>query len=473
MIHLSVTELAQESGTSPATVVRFCQGLEFRGYQELKLALARETVAPDLQLLDEVDAADGPSQIVSKVLSGAANALQEAARAVDGPGLARLADLIVGANRVLFVAVGTSAPLASDAAYRLTTIGVDARFIADAHVQHVSARMLGPQDACVAVSHTGSTTETLTAVRAAARSGAATAAITSFARSPLTESVDRVLVAGSRETAYRIEAMTSRIVHMSVLDALFALVVLNKAGQPGFHGCHRRCARRTSNLNHPPKCRSPAQRQPSVADSGEPQPVRAARKQPEGASCMDGTVRNSGGSGVPNVTVSDGRTITRTAADGTFTIDPAGPFVFLTRPAGFTADPWFVPAGARDVTFTLHAQEDVFPYRFVHVSDLHVSVDNGKRFYPSGSELGSGEALARFLGGLPDRAQDVQSVIATGDLTDLGLDDEYRALQSAVAASTLPVHLLPGNHDHIAGTNLQMQVSRNGLPDPWSRHSRI
>lgn len=33
------------------------------------------------------------------------------------------------------------------------------------------------------------------------------------------------MVAGSRETAYRIEAMTSRIMHLSVLDALFALVV--------------------------------------------------------------------------------------------------------------------------------------------------------------------------------------------------------------------------------------------------------
>jgi DNA-binding MurR/RpiR family transcriptional regulator len=230
VIHQSVSELAQGCGTSPATVVRFCQTLGLRGYQELKLALARETIPPEQQVLDEVSESDGPDDIVRKVLTGASEALSSASRTVDAGTLDAVADLLTGARRVLFVAIGTSAPLAADAAYRLTNIGVDAFFSPDAHVQHVTAKMLGPADVCVAVSHTGSTVETLAAMRGAAAAGAATAAITSFARSPLTEIVSHVIVAGSRETAYRIEAMTSRIVHIAVLDALFALVLLRKDG---------------------------------------------------------------------------------------------------------------------------------------------------------------------------------------------------------------------------------------------------
>ncbi|KDA44785.1 transcriptional regulator, RpiR family [Frankia sp. BMG5.23] len=233
MIHQSVSELAQVSGSSPATVVRFCQSLGLRGYQELKLALIRETLPVERQLVDEVSAADGPDEIAGKVLGGAASALTEAARGIDGGVLAAIADLVVAAPRTLFVAVGTSAPLAMDAAYRLTTVGVDARFAGDAHVQHVTARMLAAGDLCVAVSHTGSTAETLAAMRAAVDAGAHTAAITSFARSPLTELVRHAVVVGSRETAYRIEAMTSRIVHLSVLDALFALVVVRSPRSPG------------------------------------------------------------------------------------------------------------------------------------------------------------------------------------------------------------------------------------------------
>ena len=102
----------------------------------------------------------------------------------------------------------------------MMTFGVDARFIADVHAQHVAARMLTPADVFFAVSHTGSTTETLAAARAARTARATVVALTSFATSPLTEIADHVIVAGSSETAYRVGAMASRIVHLTVIDAI-------------------------------------------------------------------------------------------------------------------------------------------------------------------------------------------------------------------------------------------------------------
>ncbi|WP_261574250.1 MurR/RpiR family transcriptional regulator [Frankia gtarii] len=228
VVHLSVSDLAQIAGSSPATVVRFCQALGLRGFQELKLALARESIPAERQLLDEIEPGDGPAEVTSKVLSGAANALQSAAQSVNSEAMGQVAELLGDARRIVFAAVGTSASLAGDVAYRFTTIGLDASFAADVHIQHVTARMLTAEDLCFAISHTGSTVETLATVRAAAAAGAATVALTSFATSPLTELVDHVLVAGSRETAYRIEAMTSRIVHLTILDALFVLLALRQ-----------------------------------------------------------------------------------------------------------------------------------------------------------------------------------------------------------------------------------------------------
>lgn len=228
IVHLSVTQLAQVAGSSPATVVRFCQSLGLRGFQELKFALARESIPAEQRLLDEIRPDDGPTEVTAKVLTGAAMALQAAAEAVDPKVMGQVAEALSRAKRVMFAAVGTSAPLAADAAYRFTTIGVPAAFPGDVHVQHVSARMLTPDDLCFAISHTGSTTETLATVRTAQQAGATTVALTSFAQSPLTEFVDHVLIAGSRETAYRIEAMTSRIVHITVLDALYVLLALSR-----------------------------------------------------------------------------------------------------------------------------------------------------------------------------------------------------------------------------------------------------
>ena len=41
-VEMTVAELAKASGTSDATVSRFCRRCGFKGYQNLKLALAKE-----------------------------------------------------------------------------------------------------------------------------------------------------------------------------------------------------------------------------------------------------------------------------------------------------------------------------------------------------------------------------------------------------------------------------------------------
>jgi DNA-binding MurR/RpiR family transcriptional regulator len=234
VVELTVSDLASASGTSVASVVRFCQDLGLRGFGDLKLRLAREH-----------GTAAGPARaegdVLDEVLRSSAAALADAAAGVDRDAFRTAAELVGGAHHVLIVGVGTSAPLALDAAYRLRGIGVLAEAPADVHVQHVSARLLGPGAVCLAVSHTGQTRETLTATAAARDAGAATIAVTSFYRSPLTELCDHALVAGSPETRHQIEARASRLVHSALLDALAAAVAAadpDRARAAGDHAAH-------------------------------------------------------------------------------------------------------------------------------------------------------------------------------------------------------------------------------------------
>lgn len=226
VMYQSVTQLATASQVGISTVVRFCQTVGLSGFQDLKLALARETVPGLRQIQGDVEDGDDAPEVLAKVLHAGSEALADAVRTISAPEFTDLVDMVSSAERVLFAAVGTSAPLAMDASYRLTTLGLQALAPSDVHVQHVTASKLTESDLCLAVSHTGSTHETLATVGEARRVGARTAALTSFDRSPLTELVDVVVVAGSRETAFRVEAMASRLVHLTVLDALFVAVAL-------------------------------------------------------------------------------------------------------------------------------------------------------------------------------------------------------------------------------------------------------
>jgi RpiR family carbohydrate utilization transcriptional regulator len=228
VIHQSVSEVAASASASTATVVRCAQKLGFKGFHDLKLALVQELAAVGSQQhLGDVEAGDDPLRILTKVAQAGAQTIVDAAATVSPEALSAAVQLLGEAETVLFIGVGTSAPLAQDAAYRFKTIGVRAEFPSDAHIQHVAAKLLKPTDLCFAISHSGSTRETLSAVSAAKDAGAGTVAVTSFAASPLTELVDHAIVAGAREVSFRLEAMGSRLAHMAVLDALVAAVALS------------------------------------------------------------------------------------------------------------------------------------------------------------------------------------------------------------------------------------------------------
>jgi DNA-binding MurR/RpiR family transcriptional regulator len=227
VIHLTVSDLAARTDTSVATVVRFCQDVGLRGFADLKIRLAAEAIPAERGLHEDVTPGDEPATVLTKVLTSTAGAVAAAADTVDPTAFARAVTLLRDARHLLCVGVGTSAPLAQDAGYRFRIAGLLAEAPYDTHVQHVGARLLGPGAVCLCFSHTGQTRETLGSVAAARAAGAATIAVTSFFNSPLTELADVALIAGSSETDFRMEAMTSRIAHIAVLDALYVAVFLS------------------------------------------------------------------------------------------------------------------------------------------------------------------------------------------------------------------------------------------------------
>jgi DNA-binding MurR/RpiR family transcriptional regulator len=67
---------------------------------------------------------------------------------------------------------------------------------------------------------------TLGALRYAKAAGATCIALTSYSHTPLGKIADIELVTGARETAFRTDAVASRIAHLAVIDSLYAAVVM-------------------------------------------------------------------------------------------------------------------------------------------------------------------------------------------------------------------------------------------------------
>lgn len=221
----SISELARSCGTSATSVVRFCRAIGLRGYPELRLALAGAVAHDDAAAVaaasSDIDPDDDAATITKKIAFADARAVTETASHLNIATLTQVVGALAKASRIDIYGVGASGYVALDLQQKLQRIGRPAFAWPDPHMAITSASLREQGDVAIGLSHTGTTVDTIDALREARRHGALTAAVTNFPWSPITEAADFVLLTAARETAFRSGAMTSRIAQLTVVDCLF------------------------------------------------------------------------------------------------------------------------------------------------------------------------------------------------------------------------------------------------------------
>ncbi len=226
IMHMSVTEVAEGADVSEGSVINFCRSLGMTGFQQLKLSLAQESVQPVQYIQEDLNRDDKPDVYCRKIFHAGIQALRDTLSVLDPHVLEKAVAALRAAKRIEVYGIGSAAPIAEDAAYRMLRIGLNARVVIDSHVQAISASQTGRDVAVLTISHSGATVETVAATRLAKEAGARTVVITNYARSPIQAYGDLVLFTMARETRFRTEAMTSRIAQLCVVDALIAGLAL-------------------------------------------------------------------------------------------------------------------------------------------------------------------------------------------------------------------------------------------------------
>ncbi|MEU4166548.1 MurR/RpiR family transcriptional regulator [Streptomyces sp. NPDC026665] len=223
---LTVTGLAELTGTSEATVVRTARLLGYPGYRDLRLALAglaaqqQSGRAPAVTADIAVD--DPIADVVAKLAYDEQQTLADTAAALDTVQLGAAVAAIATARRVDVYGVGASGLVAQDLQQKLMRIGVMALAHIDPHLAVTSAVQLRAKDVAIAITHSGSTGDVIEPLRAAFDHGATTVAITGRPGGPVAQYADHVLTtSAARESELRPAAMSSRTSQLLVVDCLF------------------------------------------------------------------------------------------------------------------------------------------------------------------------------------------------------------------------------------------------------------
>ena len=157
-IYASVNEVAAAAQVSEATVMRFCRTLGFKGFQDFKISLARELVAPSTQRLsEEAGAEDDPPALVRRTFMANIAALEETLEVLDLRLLQEAAQHLLSCRRLAIIGVSGAGPVVQYADLRFNSLGLMVHGFTEKYQMLTAAALLTVGDALLAICHSGNT----------------------------------------------------------------------------------------------------------------------------------------------------------------------------------------------------------------------------------------------------------------------------------------------------------------------------
>ena len=230
---LPVSELAERAHVSKPTVVRFCRSMGYDGLSDFKLKLMG-TVSEGVPYIHRsVDVDDKTSDVLVKVIDNTVAAFLKYRNDASTHAIEQVVDALMSTyhqrGRIEFFGAGNSGIVAQDAQHKFFRLGINAIAYSDGHMQVMSASLLGPGDCVVIISNSGRTRDLMDAADIARRHGATVITITASG-SPLAKAGHIHLAADHPEGYDQYSPMTSRLLHLMIIDVVVTCLALRIGG---------------------------------------------------------------------------------------------------------------------------------------------------------------------------------------------------------------------------------------------------
>lgn len=220
---LTITEFAQRTGSSEATIVRFAKRLGCDGYQELKLLLAKE----DHHIVNQsIEEGDSLQEVYGKLCDDVYATLLQGRKNNDDATFEKACRMIEGAKAILVFGVGNSYAVAFDFNHKLLRLGFRSSAVGDSHLMLIDAAVSNKETLVIGISHSGCTRDVVDACAFAKENGAKVIALTSDAKSPLAKGADLLLHSYSDEMNYRLLGLTSRYAQLAIIDTIYTHIAM-------------------------------------------------------------------------------------------------------------------------------------------------------------------------------------------------------------------------------------------------------
>lgn len=224
-VDASIQTVASLVGVSEPTVVRFCRSMGTSGFRDLRKHLIAAQQQPESYSHHDVNSDDDAGAAAAKVVESSIRALVDLKNAAAAMPFAAAVAAMRDARQLVFAGVGASGHVVQDARHKFFRLGIPCDTALDAQTVLQHAAIAQPDTVYVVASHTGRWPELVDAMQVARERGATVIAFTD-PQSPLSKVASLVFGSDPAEDTSVFTPMTSRLVHLALLDALQVALAL-------------------------------------------------------------------------------------------------------------------------------------------------------------------------------------------------------------------------------------------------------
>ena len=223
---MTLAELARETDSSDASIIRFCRKMGYSGFSEMKQAFANALNDSSIMTVEEIHKEDSVLDNLQKVYKSNMQTLTDTILLADKEAYEEAVQVLLKAKSIHFFGAGDSAAVCQLFYFKFGRLGIPGSAQQDPVMQLMEASNLGPGDVAVIISYEGKSRTVLNAAKVADERVATIICITKMSKSPLLRLSDISLFIATSDVTVGRDIVARRVAEQMVIDALYLSVLV-------------------------------------------------------------------------------------------------------------------------------------------------------------------------------------------------------------------------------------------------------
>ncbi len=229
VINSTITAVAKHTGTSEASINRFCKKIGYKGFNGFKIALAQETFYNSINAQNEETGNEGE---ISSIMHDYVNMLINSTAMQDEEVLDEAITALENAENIYILSFDNTRIVAEDLIYKLDMIGIHAVDVHMASSIQTFCSLVSDKDIIIVIVPTILLKDIYRAVTVCKDRGAKIIAVTSYDSPKLANLVDFKFVTSDKITAKNAIGLSNNMAFLYITDIIYCkLLNRNKALQ--------------------------------------------------------------------------------------------------------------------------------------------------------------------------------------------------------------------------------------------------